>query len=51
MARKKQAIIVEKEMLKSTVATQAERVVFLPGRASRCMVVTMAFAQATVLCE
>jgi hypothetical protein len=35
----------------STVAMQAESVVFLPGRASRSVVVTMAFAQATVLRE
>ena len=35
----------------STVATQAESVVFLPGRPSRSVVVTMTFAQATVLRE
>ena len=39
------------EMMKSTIATQAECVVFLPGWASRCVVVTMAFAQTTVLCK
>ena len=39
------------KMSKSTIATQAECVVFLPGRASRCVIVTMTFAQATVLCE
>lgn len=37
----------EKE--KSAVATQAESVVSLPGRASGCVIVTMTFAQATVL--
>jgi len=35
--------------MKSTIATQAECVVFLPGRTSGCVIVTMAFAQATVL--
>jgi hypothetical protein len=38
-------------MMKLTIATQAECVVFLPGRASRCMIVTMAFAQTAVLCK
>ena len=41
---------VEKMMI-STIATQAECVVFLPGRASRSVIVTMAFAQTTVLCK
>ena len=45
---KNKHIEVEK-MMKSTIATQAECVVFLPGRASRCVIVTMAFAQTTVL--
>lgn len=48
---KNKHITVEKKMLKSTIPTQAECVVFLPGRASRCMIVTMSFAQATVLCK
>lgn len=39
------------EKMISTIATQAECVMFLPGRASRCMIVTMAFAQTTVLCK
>jgi hypothetical protein len=42
---------VGKKMLESTIATKAECVVFFPSRASRCVVVTMAFAQATVLCK
>ena len=41
--------------VKSIVAMKAECVVFLPGRASRseskCVVVTMTFAQAAVLCN
>ena len=45
---KNKHIEVEK-MMKSTIATQAECVVFLPGRASRCVIVAMAFAQTTVL--
>ena len=47
---KSKHIVVEK-MLKSTIATQTECVVFLPGRASRCVIMTIAFAQATVLCK
>jgi hypothetical protein len=34
---------------RSPVATKAERVVFLPGRTGRCVVVTVAFAETTVL--
>lgn len=39
----------DKKSLESTVAAEAEGVVFLPGRTSRSVIVTMTFAKATVL--
>ena len=48
---KNKHIVGVEKMMKSTIAAQAECIVFLPGRASRCMIVTMAFAQTTVLCK